>query len=265
MNRARRFNPSLYAALALGVATGVAPAMSMAQTVRVAAGKPWTGYAGAGFGVFPKYTGGKGVEAVPVPLLLLEYKETFYVDFVRAGVRLWSSDDKKLALGLAAEPRFGYRAGDGALLVGMSRRRHSLEAGPNLEWETKFVSISIGLFSDVTGASKGSSLRALAYKQLIDNAQWDVGVYAGLEREDRKVTNYYFGVQTAEAIVNRPAYQPGAASHGTLGIAGAWKFSPRYVLLFGIQNTRLGGAAAGSPIVETRNAPLGYVGLGWQL
>ena len=258
-------NVNLLAALALGVALSLAPAKSIAQTIPAAAGKAWTGYAGAGLGVFPKYTGGKGTEAVPVPLLLLEYKETFYVDFVRAGVRLWSSDDKKLALGLAAEPRFGYKAGDGALLGGMNRRRHSLEAGPNLEWETRFASISVGLFSDVTGASKGSSLRALAYKQLIDNTQWDVGVYAGLEREDRKVTNYYFGVQTAEANANRAAYQPGAASHGTLGIAGAWKFSPHYVLLFGIQNTRLGGAAAGSPIVETRNAPLGYVGLGWQL
>ena len=250
--------------LALGMLTGF-PMLTAAQTISGAAGKAWNGYAGAGIGAFPKYTGGKGSEVVPVPLLLLEYKETFYVDFLRAGVRLWSSEDKKLALGLAAEPRFGYKAGDGALLGGMNRRRHSLEAGPNLEWETRFASISVGLFSDVTGASKGSSLRALAYKQLIDNPQWDIGVYAGLEREDRKVINYYFGVQTAEVTANRAIYQPGAATHGTLGIAGAWKFSPRYALLFGVQNTRLGGAAAGSPIVETRNAPLGYVGLGWQL
>ena len=215
--------------------------------------------------MFSKYAGGKGVEAVPVPLLLLEYKETFYVDFVRAGVRLWSSEDKKLALGLAAEPRFGFGAGDGPRLGGMATRRHSLEAGPNLEWETKFASFSVGVFGDMTGASKGTSMRALAYKQLIDSSQWDVGVYAGLERESSRVTNYYFGVQAAEANANRAQYQPGGATHGTLGISGAWKFSPRYALLFGIQSTRLGSAAANSPIVETRNTPIAYFGLGWQI
>ena len=248
------------AALALS-----ASAPGVAQSVPSAAGKAWTGYAGAGIGAFPKYTGGKGMDAVPVPLLLLEYKETYYVDFVRAGVRLWSSDDKKLALGLAAEPRFGFRSADGPRLGGMSTRRHSLEIGPNLEWETKFASFSAGWFSDVTGASKGSSFRALAYKPVIDTAQWDIGVYAGLEREGSKVTNYYFGVPATEVTANRALYQPGGATHGTIGISGAWKFSQRYALLFGVQNTRLGAQAANSPIVETRNAPIAYFGLGWQL
>ena len=257
-------NSHIFAAV-LGAAIVGTPVLSQAQNIPSAAGKAWTGYAGAGIGVFPKYTGGKSLDTVPVPLLLLEYKETFYVDFVRAGVRLWSTDDKKFAVGLAAEPRFGYRAGDGARLTGMSTRRHSLEAGPNLEWETKFASFSVGAFGDVTGASKGVSMRALAYKQVIDNAQWDVGVYAGVERESSRVTNYYFGVQAAEATANRAQYQPGGATHGTFGVAGAWKFSPRYALLFGVQSTRLGSAAANSPIVETRNAPIAYVGLGWQL
>ena len=251
--------------LVIGSLVWVAASLCAAQSVPSSAGKAWTGYAGAGIGLFPKYTGGKGVEAVPVPLLLLEYKETFYVDFVRAGVRLWSSGDKKFALGLAAEPRFGFRAGDGPRLGGMAIRRHSLELGPNLEWESKFASVSVGLFGDVTGASKGLSMRALAYKQLIDSSEWDVGVYAGLEHESSRVTNYYFGVTAAEANANRALYQPGGATHGTLGISGAWKFSPRYALLFGIQSTRLGSAAANSPIAESRNAPIAYFGLGWQL
>ena len=257
-------NFQIFAAVLSAVIVGM-PILSQAQSIPSAAGKAWTGYAGAGVGMFPKYTGGKSIDAVPVPLLLLEYKETFYVDFVRAGVRLWSTGDKKFAVGIAAEPRFGYRAGDGTRLTGMSTRRHGLEVGPNLEWETKFASFSLGVFGDVTKASKGVSTRALVYKQLIDNAQWDIGVYAGLERESSKVTNYYFGVQAAEANAARAQYQPGAATHGTIGISGAWKFSPRYALLMGVQNTRLGATAANSPIVETRNAPIAYFGLGWQL
>lgn len=250
---------------AIGAAVWGASALCIAQSVPSAAGKAWTGYAGAGAASFPKYTGGTGAVIQAVPLLLFEYKETFYVDFVRAGVRLWSSEDKKLAFGLAAEPRFGYTAKDGPRLGGMAKRRSSIEIGPSLEWETKFASYNLAAFRDATGTSKGASYRATAYKQFIDTAQWDIGAYASVEREDGKVINYYFGVPAVEANINRPFYQAGASNHWTLGISGAWKFSPRYALLFGVQNTRLGAAAANSPIVETRNAPIAYIGLGWQL
>lgn len=244
------------------------PAESQAQAVREGDAKPgkdWTGYAGAGAFVFPKYTGGKGYNVWPAPLLLFEYKETLYVDLLRAGVRFWSSDDKKIAIGLAAEPRFGYRSGDGARLTGMASRRLSVEAGPSFEWETPLVSVNLAYFGDATNASKGTSLRGSLYKQFVNTPEWDFGAYTGFDRTDAKVTNYYFGVQGAEATALRPAYQPGASTHWQAGITAAWKFSKPYTLLFGVQNTRLGSAAANSPIVETRNATMGYIGLGFAL
>lgn len=225
----------------------------------------WTGYAGAGAGSFPRYTGGKGVDVTPVPLLMFEYKETYYVDLMRAGVRLWATDDKKFALGLAAEPRFGFKARDGALLTGMAKRRHSIELGPSLEWETPAVSLNFAWFHDVLGASKGSSWRVSAYKQWVNTSNWDVGAYASIERESARVVNYYFGVPATEVTASRALYAPGAATHLSLGLQAAWKFSPRYSLLMGVQNTRIGSAAANSPIVETRNAPITYIGLGWNL
>ena len=225
----------------------------------------WTGYAGAGVIAFPKYSGGRGADTFAAPLLMFEYKETFYVDLVRAGVRLWSSADKKLAFGLAAEPRFGFKPGDGPRLAGMAARRDSIEAGPSLEWETPVASVNVAWFGDVTGASKGASLRASVYKQFVDSAQWDVGAYVSAERVSAKVVNYYFGVPAAEVTANRALYAPGAATHLSVGLSAAWKFTPRYALLMGVQNTRIGGAAANSPIVETRNAPMAYIGLGWTL
>ena len=250
--------------LLVGALTFLLPAWGIAQT----ASKPasdWTGYVGAGAASFPKYTGGKGADVTPVPLLMFEYKETYYVDLMRAGVRLWSTNDKKFALGLAAEPRFGFKGRDGALLTGMAKRRHSIELGPSLEWETPVVSLNFAWFHDVLGASKGSSWRASAYKQWVNTSNWDVGTYASVERESARVVNYYFGVPAAEVTVNRALYAPGAATHLSLGLQTAWKFSPRYALLMGVQTTRIGSAAANSPIVETRNVPIGYIGLGWNL
>ncbi len=109
--------------------------------------KDWTGYAGAGALAFPKYVGGKGTTVWPVPLLSFEYKGTVYVDLLRAGVRLWSSNDQKFAIGLAAEPRFGFKSSDGARLAGMGERHLSVEAGPSLEWETPLVSLNLAYFT----------------------------------------------------------------------------------------------------------------------
>jgi outer membrane protein len=245
--------------LALLVLTGAAQAQS------AGAGKDWTGYVGAGAASFPRYTGGKGADVTPVPLLMFEYKETYYVDLLRAGVRLWSTDDKKLAFGLVAEPRFGFKARDGGRLAGMAKRRHSIELGPSVEWETRAVSLNFAWFNDVMGASKGSSWRASAYKQWLNTSTWDVGTYVSIERESARVVNYYFGVPAVEATATRALYVPGAATHLSIGAQAAWKFTPRYALLMGVQNTRIGSAAANSPIVETRDAPIVYIGLGWNL
>ncbi len=232
--------PLLYAALLL------APLACGAQSAPKPA-SDWTGYAGFGGVSFSRYTGGKASEVFPAPLLMFEYKETYYADLMRAGVRLWSSADKKLAFGLVAEPR------------------NSIEMGPNLEWETPLVSLSLAWFNGVSRDSRGSSLRLSAYRQLINTSRWDVGVYATVEQESAKVVNYYFGVPASEATATRAAYAPGLATHWGLGLQGAWKFSDRYALMMGLQDTRLGAAAANSPIVETRHTPVVYFGLGWTL
>ena len=249
---------------ALGALSLCLAAAAHAQSKTVE-GKEWSGYAGAGVVGYSKYVGGKGSSALPAPILSFEYKETFYVDLLRAGVRLWSSDDKKMALGLAAEPRFGFKSSDGARLAGMAQRRISVEAGPSFEWETPLASLNLAYFGDVTNNSKGASLRGSIYRQFVDTPQWDVGAYTGFERISAKVANYYFGVPLAEATADRAYYQPGAATNWSLGLSGMYKFSRSYALMFGLQNTRLGGPAANSPIVETRNAKLGYIGLGWAL
>jgi outer membrane protein len=235
------------------------------STSNAAPGHDWTGYAGVGPFMYPKYTGGKGFFVIPAPLLQFEYKETYYVDLLRAGARLWSSDDKKMAFGLAAEPRFGFHSGDGPLLAGMAVRRTSLEAGPSFEWETPLVSVNLAYLADASDASKGASLHGSLYKQVVNTSQWDFGAYTGFDRIDSRISNYYFGVPASEVTANRPLYQPGAALHWQSGISGAYKFKRPYTLMFGVQNSRLGAAAANSPIVETRNAVMGYLGLGWAL
>ena len=65
--------------------------------------------------------------------------------------------------------------------------------------------------------------------------------------------------------IGAAAYRPRAATRASLGISAAWNLDARHAFLLGAQGTRLGAAAAHSPITETRRAPMGYVGLGWRL
>lgn len=245
------FHAGLFRRTAFGTLLLAAAGFCAAQVRPLA---QWKGYAGAGAIAFPKYTGGRASETVAAPLLMFEYKETLYVDLVRAGVRLWSNADRTLALGIAAESRFGFRASDGARLAGMAARRHSIELGPSLEWETPLVSVSLAWVGDVSRASRGTALRAAAYRQVLDTGRWDLGAYAGVDRAGAKVVNYYFGVSADEATGARPAYQPGAATHWTMGLSAACKLDERHVVLFGLQGTRLGSSAGASPITAARNA-----------
>ena len=47
--------------------------------------------------------------------------------------------------------------------------------------------------------------------------------------------------------------------------AADFELDERHAILFGLQGTRLGAAAAASPISETRNAAVAYAGLGRRL
>lgn len=233
-----------------------------AQAADVAGTKTLDGYLGAGVIHMSRYTGGAAYETDPIPLAMIEYKGTAYIHFDRAGIRLWNSADRKMALGIAAEPRFGYHAEDGARLAGMSTRRDAIEGGAAFEWELPQLALSAAWLSDWSRASGGQSFRLSLNHQLADNATWDLSAYADFDYADARVVQYYFGVRADEATAARPAYRPGATLISALGFSGAYLFDRRYALLFGGELSRLGAAAAASPIVQRRTDSMGYVGLG---
>jgi outer membrane protein len=232
-----------------------------AQAADESSKKTLDGYLGAGAMSLPKYVGSADQVTRAVPLAMIEYKETIYIQLDRVGVRLWNTDDKKMAFGIAAQPRFGFHANDGARLSGMSTRRDSIEGGAVLEWELPQVSFNVAYFTDWSATSKGQSLHFSMARQLVDKGPWDLNAYISLDYADAKVVQYYFGVRADESTSTRPSYQPGATVISSLGFSGAYKLDKNYALLFGSEFTTL-GAAADSPIVQRRTGLMGYLGLG---
>ena len=225
----------------------------------------WNGTAAFGPIVFPKYVGGIGTQVWPIPILSINYNETFYVEIERVGVYVLASDDKKIGLGLAIEPRFGFSAKDGPRLLGMAKRRDSIEGGLTFDWDFDVLAFSVASFGDLSRSSRGSSMRVSIYKPLLKDDHWDTGVLLAFDAMNSRVANYYFGVRPLETNTLRHEYQPGSLTNTSVGLSGTYKLDKLHALIFGAIVTRLPAAAAASPIVETRHATTWYLGYGWNL
>lgn len=220
------------------------------------------GYLGLGPILRPNYTGGSGTHSSLIPIVRLEYKEVAYIYMDRIGARFWSTSDHQFALGVAAEPRYGFHSSDSPVLFGMANRRDTLEGGPLLEWQSGKWAVEAGGFYELTGISDSQSWRLSVYRQLVDNDAWDVGIDINFDRVNRAGANYYFGVRSGEATTTRPYYHPGAALNSSLELVGAYKLDKHYAVLFGSELMHLGEVSAESPIVRRTNTAMVYVGLG---
>ena len=229
------------------------------------AAEGWSGAVGVGPISFPRYTGGKASQVWAIPILSVAYDDIAYIEPLRAGAYLWGSEDRKMGLGLAIEPRMGFKASDDPRLKGMATRRNSLEGGPAFDWDLDIVSISASLFTDLTQSSKGHSARLYVYRDLAQNEPWKVGLFGGVDHLDRRVANYFFGVGDSEANANRPAFKARASTNPTIGLEGHYRHSSGYAVLFGVQASRLGSPLVDSPIVQTRQSALAWLGLGFTL
>ena len=147
----------------------------------------------------------------------------------------------------------------------MATRKSSLMGGLTYDISGGQSSMSAGYFHDLNSASRGGYVDLLFSKSLIKDEHWDISGTFELTRLDSKVVNYYFGVTTVEVSPSRPFYRPGSSTTFALWLTGQYNFTKRYALMFGAEVTQLAGAAAGSPIVERRKAPLIYLGLGTNL
>jgi MipA family protein len=243
----------------------LSPVCAAAQALAPAGASGWSGTLGIGPVALPRYVGGRALQVLPLPIAYVTYDEWFYVNLYRAGAYIWGSEDKKKGISLAVEPRLGFHANDGERLAGMATRRGSISGGPTFDWQSGANALSLAYFFDLSSASNGGYADFLFNRTFVHDARWDVSWTVELSRLDSKVVDYYFGVPPSEATATRPAYQPGATTNVTLWITGQYNLTKRAALMFGANATRLGPAAADSPIVERRFAPLVYLGLGINL
>ncbi|HEC11781.1 MAG TPA: MipA/OmpV family protein [Acidiferrobacteraceae bacterium] len=212
----------------------------------------------------PDYSGSADNSLSLLPVLIASYKDKYYFKVKRAGVWLYSTDDRHLKLGLAIEPRGGYGAGDSDILSGMGGRETSLEAGVALYWRTPIgVLLEASYDTDISSTADGNSANLKVSVPFYRNQSLTLAGSAAVEWLSRNVVNYYYGVIPSEATVFRSAYSPGSTFNYTLAFISEYRFDEHWRLISGASLRRLGDESAESPIVTDRYQKLGYVGLGW--
>jgi outer membrane protein len=205
------------------------------------------------------YRGG-GTRFDLVPLYLYEGKYV-YLHSYRAGLKLDLADENRVDMFLAHRfESFPYDRIPSSL-AGMAERAPGLDAGVSYSRRAKWGRVYAELLHDVSGSSYGNEFR-LGYSVPWQSAGGGLELKPSVQFafRDAKLNNYYYGVQSREATVSRPAYDPGSGINARIGLDAHYRLSPGWRLLAGISATHWAGGVRRSPIVDNRVQVSGFVG-----
>lgn len=222
-------------------------------------------FLGIGVGAFPRTSGSSELRTQVLPVVQYTWGDTAYVTGLKAGLWAHVSPDRSLRIGLYAEPRFGYDAGDGTRTAGMADRDFALDAGPSVRWTTEAGVLNFDYGFDITGKSDGQVAQLQFIRPLLTERRFRLNGIAGISWQNAAMNDYYWGVRPTEAAPGRPAYRAGAGTSLSLGVSGLYASGPDGALFYGVSLTRLSDAQADSPIAERSYTPVIYLGYGWRL
>ena len=209
---------------------------------------------GLGFrgGTFPY----KGEDKVDDLLPLILYNgEKFFIDGSRLGFHLYQSDD--WLIGAYAAYRFsGYDDEDSIYLKGMERD-DGVDGRFALTRLTPYGNLTVDLGHDVSSASEGWDA-SVRWGKTFDHGNYRIRPWIGLTYEDQKLTNYYFGVESYEATVDRAAYETGSAFEWHYGIDMTYRVGQHHYFGLNVQYTELDSTKIVSPIVADSHVISGF-------
>jgi outer membrane protein len=215
---------------------------------------------GIGVALLPKTSGSDEFRMLVLPIINANYGDRFYINALQAGAWLLDADDKRLRIGMATQARFGWDAADTSLTRGMNNRDFTLDLGPAMRWQTHYGTFNAQWGFDIGGASNGQTVELQYIKNLIRGDKFKLNASLGVNWNNNKFNNYYFGVGANETSLLRPAYAARSGTEFKLGANGSYALGKDSFVLFGTAVTRLSDAQANSPIVATRMQPFAYLG-----
>lgn len=165
-------------------------------------------------------------------------------------------------LSLIGQYRFeGYDSDDSDVLEGMDERSGAFEAGISLGYKNKKSILVLEYLQDISNSHEGNEV-SLTYLRPYSFKSLTLSPYARVSHFSDDFVNYYYGVESNEAMAFRPTYIGSATTSLETGIKGVWELGKRHRFITNISYERFGKEVEDSPLIEESGSAklaLGYV------
>jgi outer membrane protein len=212
---------------------------------------------GLGTGVEEEPYEAEGKKFSPYPLILFDDKWV-HVLGTTVDLKVGKWDNVSVALRAQYSLGGGYRASDSPALSGMQTRIGALWFGPSLAWNTPYGTLS----GDVLSSDNKGQKAKIEFAKAFAFGKFSIEPHVSSEWFSQKYVNYYYGVQASEVQPGRAMYTGKASYDNSVGATFAYHITPRQLVSFDLDATRLGSGMTDSPIVGKKLIPqarLGYL------
>ena len=221
---------------------------------------------GLGFRVEPEYEGGDKFEVVLLPILDIEWMETFYLN-TRDGLGYYLRKLPNLEIGAGIDYRYGREESDSDRLAGLGDVDDSLEAAASfrLHFSPRWHA-SAQFRRDLSGGHEGTTADlGVGYDTEIAPG-WRGNLEFVVEWADQDYMTSFFGVDTAQAGGSGLAQFDPDAAFKALAFGGGlkYKIDADWFAEALVRFSLLTGDAADSPVTESDTQLLSGVGVGYQ-
>jgi outer membrane scaffolding protein for murein synthesis (MipA/OmpV family) len=225
--------------------------------------------AGAGVAVinFPDYRGSNERRSYTLPAPYVVYRgDILKVDEQRVRGLFFKSESAEVDVSLNGS--VPVKSGNNQARQGMPDLDPTLEIGPSLNFflhrsNDKKLTVDLRLPVRAVFASDFHHIRHagwifqpnlnLDFRDVLGHTGWKLGIAAGPIFSDRRYNDYVYGVDTAYASADRPAYKAKGGYAGNQALAAVSKRYPRFWIGGFVKWDNLNGAVfEDSPLVKTK-------------
>jgi outer membrane protein len=200
----------------------------------------------------------------PIPLVMWE-NEKFFIRATSAGWKLLSNETWEVAA-IVEAIGYGYDSDDADILEGMDDRDLFVGAGAHAIYRLPSgLGLKATWVADVANSENGYEMRGEVFytKKMGD---WLIRPSASVVFQSDDTVNYYYGVETSEAVgAIRPAYKGDSTVNYRIQATVGWNpGASRWQLFFGARAEFLGNEIEDSPIMDGSSAYMGFLGAGYR-
>ena len=195
-----------------------------------------------------------------LPLYMYEGKYLFGHD-TSGGLHLINTE--RFSADLLVKYRFDRLESDADIFfAGIDDRDQTVDGGVSLSLKGDWGKLTFTEVADLLDKHNGSEMD-LTYRYTRQPGRWSLSPFISYVRQDEDLTNYYYGVSSHEAAIDRPEYRADSAEFWRAGINASYQWSQHGLFFGNIAFEGVPDTIVDSPLVDEDNLASAMVGFAY--